>query len=66
MPETDLLELKRTTQFLKDLKRIVKRDFDIDLLDEIIQTLRERKQLDPKHRDHALTGDYVGFRPSSQ
>jgi mRNA interferase YafQ len=35
---------------------------NIDLLDEIILTLRKRKALDPKHRDHELTGDYSGFR----
>ena len=62
MADTNLLELKRTTQFRKDLKRMVKRRLDIDLLDEIIQTLRERKPLEPKHREHALTGDYAGFR----
>ena len=62
MPDTDLLELKKTTQFRKDLKRMVKRRLDIDLLDEIIQTLREQKPLDPKHNDHALIGDYTGFR----
>ena len=65
MADTDLLELKKTKQFFKDLKRIVKRRLDIDLLDEIIQTLRERKPLGPKHRDHALTGDYAGFREGS-
>ena len=62
MSEIVLLELKKTTQFRKDLKRAVKRNLDIDLLDEIIQALRERKPLDPKHRDHALTGDCAGFR----
>ena len=62
MADTDLLELKKTSQFRKDLKRMVKRRLDIDLLDEIIQTLRERKPLDPKRRDHALTGDYSEFR----
>jgi mRNA interferase YafQ len=60
--DTDLLELKKTAQFRKDLKRMVKRRLNIDLLDDIIQTLREQKLLDPKHRDHALTGDYAGFR----
>jgi mRNA interferase YafQ len=58
----DLLELKKTTQFRKDLKRMVKRKLNIDLLDEAIQTLRERKPLDPKHRDHELTGNFAGFR----
>jgi len=62
MPDKNLLELKKTTQFRKDLKRVVKRRLNVDLLDEIILTLRERKSLDPKYRDHALTGDFAGFR----
>jgi mRNA interferase YafQ len=60
--EINLLELKKTAQFRKDLKRIVKRKLNIDLLDEVIQMLREQKSLEPKHCDHALTGDYTGFR----
>jgi len=62
MKTDDLLELKKTTQFRKDLKRVIKRMLNVDLLDEIIQTLRERKPLDPKFRDHALTGNYAGFK----
>ena len=57
-----LLELKTTTQFKKDLKRMVKRRVNEDLLDDIIQTLRKQKPLDPKHRDHELTGVFSGFR----
>ena len=62
MEENDLLELKKTSRFRKDLKRVVKRNLDIDLLDEVILTLREQKPLEPKHRDHDLSGDYAGFR----
>jgi mRNA interferase YafQ len=62
MPDKDLLELHETSQFRKDLKRMVKRRLNTDLLDNIVQTLRERKPLDPKYRDHDLTGDYAGFR----
>ena len=62
MEENDLLELKKTSRFRKDLKRMVKRNLDIDLLDEVILTLREQKPLDPKYRDHELSGDYAGFR----
>ena len=62
MSDIDLLGLKKTAQFRKDLKRMRKRRLDIDLLDDIVQTLREQKPLDPKHRDHALTGDFAGFR----
>jgi len=62
LPDIDLLDLKKTSQFRKDLKRVVKRKLNVNLMDEIIQTLRERKPLDPKYRDHVLTGDYAGFR----
>jgi mRNA interferase YafQ len=31
-------------------------------LNNIINTLLEEKPLDPKYRDHPLTGDYAGFR----
>jgi len=37
-------------------------DMTLPKYNEVIQTLRERKPLDPKRRDHALTGDYAGFR----
>ena len=57
-----MLELKKTTQFRKDLKRMVKRNANIALLDEIVQTLREQKPLAQKHRDHELTGNSAGFR----
>ena len=62
MADTNLLELKKTAQFRKDLKRMVKRRLNIDLLDEVIQTLREQKPLDPKYRDHELAGVFTGFR----
>ena len=32
------------------------------MLDFVIQTLREEKPLAEKHRDHALVGNYIGFR----
>ena len=62
MAEKELLELKKTAQFRKDLKRMVKRNLDVDLLDEIILTIRKQEPLDPKYRDHALTGNYSGFK----
>ncbi|OPX87292.1 MAG: mRNA interferase YafQ [Pelotomaculum sp. PtaB.Bin117] len=34
----------------------------MDLLEEVLQTLLEEKPLDKKHLDHALTGNYIGFR----
>jgi len=51
-----------TGQFRKDEKLARKRGLDISLLKSVIQTLLEGKPLDPKHRDHALVGNYAGFR----
>ena len=39
-----------------------KRGVNIDLLDEVIVLLRERKPLPAKYDDHPLTGNWVGYR----
>jgi mRNA interferase YafQ len=57
-----LLELKRTSKFKKELKRVIKQKLPIDVLDEVILTLRKQEPLDPKYRDHKLTGNLAGFR----
>lgn len=57
-----MLELVVTNQFKKDLKRIRKQGKDIRLLQDVLQTLLEEKDLDAKCHDHALIGNYTGFR----
>lgn len=57
-----MLDLVATTQFRKDLKKLRKRGADIRKLDTVLQTLCAEKMLDKKHRDHALVGNYIGFR----
>ena len=57
-----MLELKQTSTFKKDLKRVMKRGLPINLLDNVILLLRDQKPLDPIYRDHALTGDFAGYR----
>ena len=57
-----MLELVTTTQFRKDLKRLRKRGADMKKLDDILQTLCAEEPLSEKYRDHALIGDYIGFR----
>ena len=57
-----MLDLVMTTQFRKDLKRINKRGKDLSLLKDVLQTLREEQALEEKYRDHALTGNYIGFK----
>ena len=51
-----------TGQFKRDLKRIQKRGLELELLKNVIRLLLEEQTLDEKYRDHALTGNYRGFR----
>lgn len=39
-----------------------KRGLDLKLLDDVIDTLRQGKTLGIHYRDHALTGNFKGFR----
>ena len=57
-----MLDLVTTTQFRKDLKRIRKRGYDLSTLEDVLQTLLSEEPLPETNRDHALTGDYKGFR----
>lgn len=57
-----MLKLRTTSKFRKDYKLAKKRGLDIILLEQVIDQLLEEKPLDKKHKDHPLTGNYVGFR----
>ena len=52
----------RTTQFRKDYKLAKKRGYNLDLLDKVLDILLNEEPLEAKYRDHALTGNYLGFR----
>ena len=56
------LEKVWTNQFKRDYKLAIKRHLDIDLLDNIIRCLSNGEPLPEKHKDHALTGNWVGHR----
>ena len=57
-----MLDLVLTNQFKKDLKRIRKRGYKIQLLDEVLKNLQNEIPLDEKYRDHALSGRWTGHR----
>ena len=57
-----MLELVTTAQFRKDLRRIRRRGYDLSKLDRVLRSLLGEEPLPAKHRDHALSGDYIGFR----
>ena len=57
-----MLKIKYQSAFKKDYKRIVKRGYDIRLLEEVITLLAQQKPLPERYRDHSLSGDYVRCR----
>ena len=54
--------VKITTQFKKDYKLAMKRGLNIALLDNVIAALAMGKALPEKNKDHALTGNWTGYR----
>lgn len=57
-----MYEVKFTTKFKKDYKRIIKQGYNITLLKSVVALLAENKQLPQKYKDHALSGDWIGHR----
>lgn len=57
-----MLTIKYHREFKRDYKRVRKRGYNLALLEEVIQTLADERPLDPKYRDHALSGGYSGCR----
>ena len=57
-----MLTIKYQAAFKKDYKRIVKRGYDMRLLEKVTELLANQKPLPEKNRDHQLSGDYAGCR----
>lgn len=49
-------------RFKKDIKRLQKRGKDMNKLKIVIDTLLENQELEPQYKDHALTGNWNGYR----
>ena len=57
-----MLNIVLSNRFKKDLKLAAKRGYHLELLDEVVNRLAERRPLAEKYRDHELAGNYTGFR----
>ena len=57
-----MLTIKYEKNFKKDYKRVVRREYNIQLMERVIELLANRAPLPPKYKDHALAGDYAGCR----
>ncbi len=52
------LKIRRTTQFKRDIRKVLRRRKDIERLLSIIEALAEEKKLPSEYKDHPLTGNY--------
>lgn len=57
-----MLSVYFTNVFKKDYKRAIKRGYDKHALERVIELLKNEQPLPEKYRDHALHGNYDGFR----
>lgn len=55
-------DVKFTSQFKKDLKLAKKQNKNINKLFDVIDLLANGKTLEPKYKDHSLSGNYQGYR----
>ena len=48
-------------KFRKEYKKAIKQGY-AKKVDSIIEKLANNEPLEPKHKDHALKGEYIGYR----
>ena len=56
------LQVQWTTQFKKDYKLAIKRGRNVEALDGVIRIIASETPLPQEYRDHALSGNFKGFR----
>lgn len=56
-----MLKIRYHSQFKKDYKLIVRRNYDISKLEKVIAMLAEEVSLPQEYRNHSLSGNYMGF-----
>ena len=54
--------IKRTGAFKKDLKRLIRQGKDLSPLEAVVDALAQGRELEERHRDHALSNNWKGFR----
>ncbi len=57
-----MLTIKKTTRFKKEFKIAMCRGCNPVVFAFVVRELANERKLDEKYRDHALTGDFIGFR----
>lgn len=55
-------EIRNTSQFKKDFKLAKRRGLNIALLKDIVTKLANGEPLEARHKDHPLSGNWIGHR----
>lgn len=56
------LIVRQSTQFRRDVKRLLRQGADLSRLEAVVATLIDEQALDDRYRDHALIGNWKGHR----
>lgn len=56
------LTIRQSTQFRRDIKRLLRQGADLPRLETVIATLVDQQPLEERYRDHALIGNWKGHR----
>lgn len=56
------LAIRQSTRFRRDVKRLRRQNVDLSELERVVSILATKEQLDERYRDHALVGNWKGFR----
>lgn len=57
-----MLDIRYSAKFKKDYKTIIKRGYNPQLLQEVLNILCSEQPLPPRYKDHNLSGNYEGHR----
>ena len=57
-----MLKLNQSSKFKKDYKLCIRRNYNLNLLKQTVDTLRISAPLPQKNKDHGLSGNYAGCR----
>jgi mRNA interferase YafQ len=56
------LTIRQATRFRRDVKRLRRQGVDLAKLQAVVVTLAAQEPVDEQYRDHALVGNWRGFR----
>jgi mRNA interferase YafQ len=57
-----MYKIASTRRYIDDLRRAKRRNLPFQELENVVRALAEGRTLAPKHKDHALKGEWNGYR----